>query len=254
MGAMEMAQITQKDFDRLYGAACVNGPQKPGGDLWRKPWVRAVLLGAGIVILTAVLLLVMGMVGPRAGADFVVRAPGFEGPGSESGDSADVEPPMPVISELPRDESICEAPVGIWVHVDGAVVAPGVYGLPEGARVYEALDMAGGVVPGANMAPINLAAPVSDGSKVRVPFEGEETAILVNSAPGAPPALDSGLVNINTASAAELERLPGIGPALAAAIVEERQRGGPYATPEDLLRVSGIGDKKLAKLIGLVAA
>lgn len=247
-----MAQITKKDFDRLYGAACTNGLAEPERESRGKRWTRVVLIGIGIVGLVAALVLAVGMAGLRSGEDFVVWASDSDGPAPATEDSNDFGLTSPVISEVPVDEPVPEESPRLWVHVDGAVAAPGVYGLPEGARMYEALEMAGGVVPGANMAPINLAAPVSDGSKVRVPFEGEEIAVQIDGAQEALPVSDFGLVNINTAGAAELERLPGIGPALAAAIVDERERGGPYAAPEDLLRVSGIGDKKLAKLVGSV--
>lgn len=140
----------------------------------------------------------------------------------------------------------------VVVHVDGAVTAPGVYELPEGSRVNDAVLAAGGLAEGADTASLNLAATVSDGEKVHVPFEGEKAAetgagLGDDAAQGA-----GGLVNINVANAAELDELPGVGEATAAAIVEDRDRNGPFTTPEDLMRVSGIGEKKFAKLEGLI--
>ncbi len=128
----------------------------------------------------------------------------------------------------------------IIVHVAGAVNAPGVYRLPEGARVFEALEMAGGMLPGADQAAVNLAAPLYDGQKVTIFYAGE-------GGPGERPAGD-GRVNINTASASELEKLPGIGPVKAAAIVDYRNKNGPFRRIEDLAGVPGIGPKTVEGL------
>lgn len=122
----------------------------------------------------------------------------------------------------------------------------------------DAVDMAGGLSDDANTDRINLALPVDDGSKVHIPREGEE-----EGAEGEPQPADasewsadadgqqesqSGLVNINTADAAQLQTLNGVGEATAQAIIEDREQQGPFATPEDLMRVSGIGEKKFAKM------
>lgn len=147
-----------------------------------------------------------------------------------------------------------EAPAQTFVvHVDGAVASPGVYELKEGrARVVDAVAAAGGVVEGADTTNVNLAAPVSDGQKVHIPHEGEQVAVDAeasgSSAGGGDAAAASGLVNINAASAEELDALPGVGPSTATAIVEDREANGPFSSIEDLMRVSGIGEKKFAKL------
>lgn len=138
-----------------------------------------------------------------------------------------------------------EPPARIWVHVAGAVAAPGVYPLPEGSRAIDAVEAAGGLAPDADPDAVNLAAEVADGSQVRVPAQGE-------AAPAAQAGASSFKVNVNQAGTDELQTLPGVGLATAEAIVRERQENGPFASPEDLVRVPGIGEKKLARIIGLV--
>ena len=137
-------------------------------------------------------------------------------------------------------------PSMLVVHVDGSVANPGVYELEEGARVGEAVEAAGGLTKGADTTSINLAAPLVDGEKVHVPAEGEV----------AQPTTGEGgedvLINLNTAGIEELDELPGVGESTARAIVEDREANGPFNTPEDLMRVSGIGEKKYAKLEGMI--
>ncbi len=140
----------------------------------------------------------------------------------------------------------------VVVHVDGAVAVPGVYRLEgDDLRVQDAVDAAGGLSAEADTAQTNLAAPLEDGSKVHVPAAGEagaQAGPAAEAAGGGAPEL----VNINTASEAELDELPGVGPATAAAIVEEREANGPFASPEDIMRVSGIAEKRFAKLEDLI--
>lgn len=142
--------------------------------------------------------------------------------------------------------------VSVVVHVDGAVVNPGVYELrSEIPRVGDAVDAAGGLVEGADTTSMNLAAPLGDGQKVHVPLQGEVASAEAGDAAGSVTAGSSdggsSLVNINSATVEELDSLPGVGPSTAAAIVEDRDANGPFSSPEDLMRVSGIGEKKLAK-------
>ena len=134
----------------------------------------------------------------------------------------------------------------VLVHVDGAVAAPGVYELPADARANDAVVAAGGLAPGADTSSINLAAPVGDGDKVHVPVEGEAAPSGSSEGGGA----SGGPVNINTATVEELDELPGVGEATARAIVEEREANGPFLLPEDIMRVSGIGEKKYERLAG----
>ena len=142
------------------------------------------------------------------------------------------------------------------VHVDGAVGKPGVVELTgSDLRVFDAVSLAGGLLDDADTAQVNLAEPLSDGAKIHIPHEGELSEQAEQSLSGQAQtsgATGSGkatlLVNINTASSEELQTLNGVGEATANAIIEERERGGPFATPEDLMRVSGIGEKKFAKV------
>lgn len=136
------------------------------------------------------------------------------------------------------------------VHVSGAVLRPGVYSFIDGAIVQEALAAAGGSLPEADLSRLNLAASLADGAQVRVPS-------MTQPAPGTAvaPALEAAsgpLLDLNTATAPELELLPGIGPALAQSIVAYRESHGPFQSLEDLLDVPGIGPAKFEQIRGLV--
>lgn len=155
---------------------------------------------------------------------------------------------MPMASASGATTSSTEAP-DLVVHVAGAVAAPGVYRLDPTARVVDAVDAAGGPLPGADLHRLNLAAPLADGAQVYVPREGEPVpAGAVVAASGA----TAGPLDLNLATAAELEELPGIGPATAKAILEARQRMGGFRSVDDLLEVRGIGPAKLEQLADLV--
>lgn len=148
----------------------------------------------------------------------------------------------------------------VVVHVAGAVVGPGVYRLAGDARVHTAIEAAGGVAPDADLDGLNLAAAVVDGERVYVPVVGEVDPTSVPSRspravdPGDPgdPTVAKGPLDLNLATAAEFDTLPGIGPATAGAIVDDRDRNGPFASVDDLDRVPGIGPAKLAALRDLV--
>lgn len=142
----------------------------------------------------------------------------------------------------------------VYVDVDGAVARPDVYRLKDGARVSQAIDAAGGLTAEADVTGLNRASKVTDGQKIYVPTVGEQqTALAAGGAEGGAATVSgagtsSGLVNINTASAAELQTLSGIGPSMAQSIIDERTQNGVFASVDDLMRVSGIGEKKLAKI------
>jgi competence protein ComEA len=141
--------------------------------------------------------------------------------------------------------------VRIVVHVAGAVARPGVLRLPDGARVVDAVDAAGGFATDADPSRVNLAAKVADGQRVYVPRIGEATPVdAALSGPNS--TTPTGPVDLNTASIDELDRLPGIGPATAAAIVEHRSRNGAFHSVDELRDVPGIGEAKLAQLRPLV--
>jgi competence protein ComEA len=138
-------------------------------------------------------------------------------------------------SPLPQ---ITDTPQPLRVYVSGAVQQPDVYALSPGSIVKDALLAAGGPASDADLDRINLASALADGQQVYVPRLGEEDVPV--QPPSRLPA-SVGLVNINTADAATLETLPGIGPALAQRILDFRQASGPFEQSEDLMDVSGIG-------------
>lgn len=154
--------------------------------------------------------------------------------------------------------TVSASPTRIFVHVVGAVAKPGVYEFAVGDRVADALDRAGGALESADVSKINLAAQLVDAQQIYVPAEGEEIPVagagvsqLKGSGQGITGA-SNGLININTASQAELEQLPKVGPATAQKIIAYREAHGPLSSLEDLLGVSGIGEKTLENFEGLV--
>lgn len=138
--------------------------------------------------------------------------------------------------------------VSLEVHVGGWVVAPGVVSIPEGSRVADAVAAAGGMRPGAAADGINLASPVSDGDQVIVPGPDGSGGGEAQGGSGS----GDGPIHLNTATAVELQELPGVGPVLAERIVAHREANGRFETVEDLLDVPGIGEAKLAALRDLV--
>jgi competence protein ComEA len=147
----------------------------------------------------------------------------------------------------------------VVVDVDGRVRRPGVVELPEGSRVVDAIDASGGLARGADTGPLNLAQPLVDGEQVIVPARGDAVSALPGTVvPGSTTPAPAGVapatgqVSINSASEAELDTLPGIGPVLAAAIVEWRTQNGGFTSVEQLQEVSGIGPATYAELAPLV--
>ncbi len=190
---------------------------------------RAVVVFVGVVAMAA------GIVWYRAGLS------------SSGADVAGALPP-PVAVTAPAT-STTTAPV-VVVHIAGAVARPGLYRLPAGSRVADGLEAAGGPRPRAELDRLNLAARLVDGQRVAVARRGEP-------APAGPVEAGAGLaggtepagpVDLNTAGQAELETLPGVGPATARRILEERSRRGGFASVRDLLRVPGIGERRFAEL------
>ncbi|SDM70861.1 competence protein ComEA [Geodermatophilus siccatus] len=137
----------------------------------------------------------------------------------------------------------------VVVSVVGSVARPGLVTLPQGARVADAVAAAGGLLPDADPASVNLAAVVSDGQQVAVGVPG---AGVVGAADGPGAAGGGGPVDLNAATAADLDALPGIGPVLAQRIVEHRERNGPFRSVEQLDDVPGIGPATYAELAELV--
>lgn len=189
-------------------------------------------------------------------------------PTATTSPSVSSEPPSFLPSDLLLDgvESQRDSePLRIAVHVVGAVQQPGVYHLAAGSRGDDAVRLAGGATSQADLKRVNLAAVLVDGQQLWIPRVGERIPqnTLPNTLPnavsgaGAPPSAVpstgvTALVDINQATVADLDRLPGIGPSTARAIVDHRTRNGPFASVDDLLAVRGIGPAKLAELRALV--
>jgi competence protein ComEA len=141
-------------------------------------------------------------------------------------------------------------PRELVVHVAGAVARPGLYRLPDGSRVDDAIAEAGGAKPKAALDLVNLAAPVADGQQVLVPLRGTEPAGLGAAPPGAgaPP----GKVHLNSATLEQLDELPGIGPVMAQQILDYRAANGAFRSVDELDAVPGIGPARLEQLRPLV--
>lgn len=167
----------------------------------------------------------------------------------ETGDSGSKEV-EPVLEEQPE----------IYVDVGGAVRSPGVVCVPEGARVFEAVDAAGGVTDSAETKYINMASPCSDGQKIYIPVKeevekvisGEEEdkglfSVEMEDSSTGNFAAETSVININTATSEQLQTLPGIGPSMAERIIEYRRTNGDFESVDDLKNVSGIGDKTFTK-------
>lgn len=144
-------------------------------------------------------------------------------------------------------------PTSVVVHVTGAVRRPGVYALDPGSRVSDAIDVAGGAGSRADESQLNLAALAIDGSRIEVPRVGEVAVpVAIPSNGAAATSAAAGPVDVNRAAETELETLPGVGPATAAAIVTERETNGPFVSVDDIDRVPGIGPARLAALRDLI--
>ena len=211
------------------------------------------LLGHKAVVVA--MLVVIAMASGLAMASFGDRSGNVSFERVEDSGSS-VEPGSGDLSDDESEESSSKASAEteVYVDVDGAVARPGVYRLKDGARVSQAIDAAGGLTAEADVTGLNRASKVTDGQKIYVPTVGEQqTALAAGGAEGGAATVSgagtsSGLVNINTASAAELQTLSGIGPSMAQSIIDERTQNGAFASVDDLMRVSGIGEKKLAKI------
>lgn len=135
------------------------------------------------------------------------------------------------------------------VHVVGAVREPGVYRVAEGTRVEDAIARAGGATGRAELSAINLAAKVADGQQVVVPRRGAAAVAAASaSASASGTAASSGPVNLNSATAEQLDTLDGVGPSTATKILEYRTAHGGFASVDDLAQIPGIGPKRLESL------
>jgi competence protein ComEA len=152
----------------------------------------------------------------------------------------------------PSVGEVAQTSATVVVSVVGSVVRPGLVTLPTGSRVAAAIEAAGGLVPEADPASVNLAAVVTDGEQVVVGAPGAAAAGGADPDPAASSAAPAGRLNLNTASASELDALPGVGPVLAQRIVDHRKQG-PFTSVDQLDDVPGIGPARAAELAELVA-
>ncbi len=219
------------------------------------PWLRFV--GPGRVLGAIGAMLVLAGV-----AWWMLRAPVVPTesrlPVARRAEAAQVVSSEPPSTPAPMTASSPTSTAGVVIHVTGAVQVPGVYELQPGQRVTDAIDAAGGALADADADALNLAAPVADGDRIAVPTVGEASALGGDAdvghshAAAATGAAAGSPIDLNTAGVAELETLPGVGPATAAAIVEHREQQGPYATIDDLEAVRGIGPAKIDAIRDLV--
>jgi competence protein ComEA len=234
-------------------------------------WAETLDLSPTRLIGGAVALAVVGFLGwrllappptpPEMRLPFVSTTGGAPGAAPEPGAAAEAAAGAPALGVGGAPTSAATGGDGLGgaevvVHVAGAVAKPGVQHLPAGSRVVDAVEAAGGAALDADQSRVNLAALLEDGQQVYVPRLGEAGG-GAGPAPGAAGgggAAGSGssgaeqIVNLNTADVDQLDSLPGIGPAIAQAIVDHREQHGPFASVDQLLDVRGIGEAKLADL------
>jgi competence protein ComEA len=143
-------------------------------------------------------------------------------------------------------------PNPLVVYVSGAVIAPDVYRLPDGARIKDVIVAAGGFSADADPEAINLAARIADAQQIKVPRQGEAVAPASAAPADASVPAGGGLINLNSATVADLDTLPGIGSAIAQRIVDYRIANGPFKSIDDLRNVKGIGAALFEKIAPLV--
>jgi len=228
-------------------------PAAPRGPRWRLG------VGAVVVLVLAVLAVTVAVsaTASRGGAgETAITSRPTPADGSPGAADSSAAPGAPGSSGSP-----------VFVHVHGRVALPGLYELASGARVVDVVAAAGGFADDAEQGAVNLARPLVDGEQLYVPAVGEEGAAGAGAGADAGAGAGAGagsaagggasgpgaaLVDLNSADAAALETLPGVGPATSAAILEWRRQNGAFRSVDDLLGVSGIGEKTLAKLSPLV--
>lgn len=216
-------------------------PAAPGPQTWaeRLVFTRTHLIAVAVVLV--VIATALGFAFTRASAEVIPTVPAVE------------SAPPPV--EAPADEPTASTPVRIRVHVIGEVALPGVVTLPEGSIVADAVTAAGGLTDTAVPGDLNFAAAVLDGMQVKVGSAGDESHVDGDAAAGsgAGGGGTPGKVNLNTATAEQLEELPGVGPVMASAILAWREEHGRFTSTTELQEISGIGPKTFQKLEPMVS-
>lgn len=170
------------------------------------------------------------------------------------------------VSRAPAGNPIVLQPaptkVPVAVHVIGAVPRPGLYEFAQGARVQDAIDAAGGLLASANVDAVNLAALLTDGDQLVIPYKDGEAPLESAAQPELPSSItpegnptnseNQDLININTAALEELDSLPGIGPTIAQRIIDYRDENGPFTTIDEILNVPGIGPSTFDEIKDLI--
>lgn len=205
--------------------------------------------GVGLVLIAAVAAIIVTVASGPGSTEWVDP--------DEAAQSAESTPGGPAVDGVPgAGEPANHIPHdvshdAVFVHVLGAVTSPGLYQLTGGARVVDVIAAAGGLAKDADPGGVNLARIVGDGEQLYVPTVGEDVP-LAQGSDAATAGGAGGLININRASQAELELLPRVGPALAQRIIDWRDSFGSFTSVDDLMSVTGIGEKTLAGLKDLV--
>ncbi len=219
---------------------------------WRHDARFGVVLLVGVALVAGVIWYRVGIGGASAGESSAAPAKV-----STTAPSTTLDDPTPTDAAAAGGAKGQAATIA--VHVAGAVNHPGVVELHAGARVIDAVEAVGGALADSDLDRLNLAAKVTDGQRVYVAKVGQADPGAVGDGSGTAavgdPSVDGatgGKVNLNTATQAQLEELPGIGPTYAQSILAERQRRGGFTSVNDLRSVRGIGDKRFAELAPLV--
>ncbi len=266
-GRGDRARRRQPDGDVPTGSSIDSLPRGgPAED--RVPWLARLdpaRVGAGLIVVAVVIGGGWWLTGRGSGAatielpmTSVVDAATTTAPGNGTPAAAGPDATGPDATG-PDATGLQAAPAFLVVHVAGSVVTPGLVELAADARVADAINAAGGLAPTADSDRLNLAEPLVDGQRIFVPAVGQEPPPAVplsggtTSSGGRPGGAGPvPRVSLNSATAEELDALPGVGPSTAAAIVAYRDQNGPFTSVDDLLDVRGIGPAKLEGLVDLV--
>ncbi|TFD60179.1 hypothetical protein E3T39_08030 [Cryobacterium suzukii] len=206
-------------------------------------------VGVGAAVVLLLLALVAAAIVSAFGQQAGQRTVGSKAVSISSGSSATVEPFDAGAGAAPGQATATDAGVIIFVHVLGAVARPGLFQLHDGDRVMDAIAAAGGRTAEADPAGVNLARVLSDGEQFYVPRQGEVPPELPSAVGGSGGAnAKAPKVNLNTATVADLDSLPRIGPTMAQRIMDYRTKNGRFTSIDGLRDVAGIGDKTFEAL------